>query len=955
MTAQERRPRVLYERDDELASLHGLHAETLSGATRFAVVSGPAGCGKTELLRTFAAEAVAAGALRLSAAASRSEHLVPFGVWTQLCRSAGSRFRVDACPELPAGALPEEPRDGSVPLSADIIRSVCLPLLDVIEHAAQPVVIDIDDFQHADAVSLQCLAAVARRLGGTPLLVVLGEASDWPSAQAALQAELPLEPLSRRLRLRPLTPPGVRALMEGHLGPLPARRLAERCGALTAGNPLLVRGVIADNVRGAQAPFGLCVDSGYAEAVLSCLHRCGPVALTVARHVALLGEPAGARLLGRLSGVDTKSVESALETLHAAGVLSDGRFGHPRARTAVLDNMTPQERSRTRARIAAVLYRTGAAPLTVARQVLASHHVSGGAWAPALLDEAARQALREGMPDLARDCLTHARELGTDDEKLRASITATLFDVEWRTDPCAALRALPSLAAASRSGALTGVQAALPVTAPLWFGDVTSAVDTLERLVGSGTDAAAVSAEHLQASRLWLRLGYPAAAGTFEAVTEELGGAPPLSPQLQGVLLLSRLSSDGPDAALVDEAERLLRRHRLTERNFAVLVSALLTLVFADRLEQAEESVKRLAAQAEALAARTWRAVFTALHAEIALRRGDLAAASWLAQASLSVIPTESWGVGIGMPLATLIQVGVASGKLSAALRALQTPVPDEMFQTPIGLHYMLARGHYLLAAQQHRAAFDEFRTIGELAREWKTDVPALVPWRSGAAAACLRLGRLSQARELARAQVDLCADPEQARARAAALRVLAAAGPQSSRTALLRQAAADLKQCGGAQRELPCVLSELDDMTGDRKMPRTPARGDLRTSDRDREGHRGGVRDGAGAREAGPAAVPDRASVPAQPGFPAAVRRERPEVEPRPAARLSDAELRVADLASRGHSNRQIAASLFITVSTVEQHLTRVYRKLQVKRRTELSARLFRNTPSQAGATAGR
>ncbi|GAA3316725.1 helix-turn-helix transcriptional regulator [Nonomuraea dietziae] len=37
----------------------------------------------------------------------------------------------------------------------------------------------------------------------------------------------------------------------------------------------------------------------------------------------------------------------------------------------------------------------------------------------------------------------------------------------------------------------------------------------------------------------------------------------------------------------------------------------------------------------------------------------------------------------------------------------------------------------------------------------------------------------------------------------------------------------------------------------------------------------------------------------------------------------LSDAERRVAALAADGYSNREIAAKLFITVSTVEQHLT--------------------------------
>ena len=54
--------------------------------------------------------------------------------------------------------------------------------------------------------------------------------------------------------------------------------------------------------------------------------------------------------------------------------------------------------------------------------------------------------------------------------------------------------------------------------------------------------------------------------------------------------------------------------------------------------------------------------------------------------------------------------------------------------------------------------------------------------------------------------------------------------------------------------------------------------------------------------------------------------------------SRLSDAEQRVATLAALGHTNREIGKKLYITVSTVEQHLTRVYRKLNVRRRTELS-----------------
>src|SRR5262249_30995961 len=51
----------------------------------------------------------------------------------------------------------------------------------------------------------------------------------------------------------------------------------------------------------------------------------------------------------------------------------------------------------------------------------------------------------------------------------------------------------------------------------------------------------------------------------------------------------------------------------------------------------------------------------------------------------------------------------------------------------------------------------------------------------------------------------------------------------------------------------------------------------------------------------------------------------------------LSGAERRVAALAARGHTNREISRRLFITVSTVEQHLTRTFRKLGVKTRADL------------------
>ena len=64
----------------------------------------------------------------------------------------------------------------------------------------------------------------------------------------------------------------------------------------------------------------------------------------------------------------------------------------------------------------------------------------------------------------------------------------------------------------------------------------------------------------------------------------------------------------------------------------------------------------------------------------------------------------------------------------------------------------------------------------------------------------------------------------------------------------------------------------------------------------------------------------------------------------------LSAAERRVADLAASGATNKEIAAELFMSVKTVEAHLSRVYRKLNVRSRTELASHI-----SQAVVTSRR
>src|SRR4030095_15966322 len=63
----------------------------------------------------------------------------------------------------------------------------------------------------------------------------------------------------------------------------------------------------------------------------------------------------------------------------------------------------------------------------------------------------------------------------------------------------------------------------------------------------------------------------------------------------------------------------------------------------------------------------------------------------------------------------------------------------------------------------------------------------------------------------------------------------------------------------------------------------------------------------------------------------------------------LTASERRVAELASEGLTNREIAQTLFITTRTVEGHLTSVFRKLRVQSRDELPAALACGAPVPA------
>ena len=55
----------------------------------------------------------------------------------------------------------------------------------------------------------------------------------------------------------------------------------------------------------------------------------------------------------------------------------------------------------------------------------------------------------------------------------------------------------------------------------------------------------------------------------------------------------------------------------------------------------------------------------------------------------------------------------------------------------------------------------------------------------------------------------------------------------------------------------------------------------------------------------------------------------------------LTPGEQRVAELVASGLSNKEVAGQLYLSVYTVQAHLSRVYAKLGVRSRSQLARRL--------------
>ncbi|XVQ84265.1 AAA family ATPase [Microbispora siamensis] len=907
---------ALIERQEEMSCLKLLVAGAVLGRGRVALVGGPVGTGKSAVLRALSEQATDLGAVSVSATGSRTERRLRLGVLRRLLhdaplspeerREVGTLLR-EGVPAVSAGS-------GS-PVGAEVAYALVTVLLRLSER--HPLVITVDDVHHADADSLRGLSHLAQLARNARLVAVFAH-DDRHGTDGHFETDLLRLPHCRRLHLAPLSPKGTTALVATHVGLVAAERFTGEWYAISGGNPLLAVELAADHrqfLRTAEEPpREPVIGDRFVRAVQESLRRGHPQTMRVAHGLAVHGETDGLDEMLELPAVD---VSRELITLGAAGLLKSHAYRHEAVRSAVLAGMDLSERRELYRRTAVLAYARGMPPGVVADRLLQAAKVEAP-WVVPTLEEAALTALRDGEAEAAVACLKLAlRECA--DERSRARIMILLLRAEWRINPAVPVRHLDRLIEAVRRGGLGTGDALVLTRALLWHGRTEEAREVLERLDQETAATDHETAAELVVTRLWLRVTHPplvAHLGTpprEHILTSRVPAA--VSRRLEATTALVKALTRGPCEPNLDAAERILEGSGLDEVSLDVVENSLLALTYGGRCERAAPLCEVFVDEASARRSSSRYARLAGIRAEIAVRQGDMPAAERHARSALEAIPMSSWGVAIGGPLSSLILALVAMGRHDAVREPLHRPVDKAMFRSRYGLHYLYARGRHNLARESFTSAMHDFLHCGELMTVWGLDNPALLPWRADAAEACLRLGRTEEAERLITAHLDACG-PKAHRERGIGLRLKAAVSDPARRPVLLRQATEHL-QFAGDRYELARALLDLAasyDAVGEHRRARIVA-GRARAAAR---------KYGAEPITGRPGREADAEALPAQPpGELLGV--------------LSGAQRRVAALAAAGYSNREIAAKLYITVSTVEQHLTHTYRKLNIRRRAEL------------------
>ena len=421
----------LYERTAEIAAIDSAVSELGSGRGSAVLLEARAGCGKSSLVDHAVAVAEAAGAQTLLARARHLESASPFGVLRRLLGPAVERLGGP-------GALDGAARfAGSLfTPGAEMAMGVDYGCQWLVARLAEtsPVVLAVDDAHWADTASLRVLLDVQAELSVQPVLLVLASRPiENPEAQRLLAA-MAAQPESCVLAPGPLSRRGVTDLLREHFGSEPDRELVEECAAASGGNAFYLRELLRPYRGDGAPPARAAVEHGSVSLVRTVQWRLGELgrdATALAQAAAVLGDGCSLHVAASLTSLDVGVAVRAAARLEAASILAAGdplEFLHPLVRSAVEETLPQVAIGELHAQAARLLWSRGAPPDAVAQHLLAAPG-SGDEQVSEFLTEQGVAALDTGSMDLARRLLRRALDEPAPPAR-RASLLVRLAQTE---------------------------------------------------------------------------------------------------------------------------------------------------------------------------------------------------------------------------------------------------------------------------------------------------------------------------------------------------------------------------------------------------------------------------------------------------------------------------------------------------------------------------------------------
>jgi DNA-binding NarL/FixJ family response regulator len=427
----------LVGREAELELLERMLDHACEGSSRFAVLTGEPGIGKTSLLAELARRAQERDCLVLEGRAAEFERELPFGLVVDafdayleaLDPRSYDRLAADGLEELASvfpslrslgdgAALPTGPAERFRAHHA--VRELMERLA-----ARQPLVLSLDDVHWSDGASLELIGHLVRRRPDAAVMVVVayraGQAS--PALARAVETARRDDEVAR-LELGPLGADEAGTLVAALAAPEQERLFRE-----SGGNPFYLLQLARGDAEGAASGV---LDAGVPGAVAAAI--AGELAAlpddvrSFAQAAAVSGDPFELELAAASVALPEADVLPALDELVARDLIRAGdvprrfRFRHPLVRAAIYESSPVGFRLAAHERIAAALAERGA-PAGVR-----AHHVE--------------QSARHGDDD----AVAVLRDAG-----LEAADRAPTSAARWFA---AALRILPDSAASAERGAL---------------------------------------------------------------------------------------------------------------------------------------------------------------------------------------------------------------------------------------------------------------------------------------------------------------------------------------------------------------------------------------------------------------------------------------------------------------------------------------------------------------------